>query len=616
MKEIESVVVRFSGDSGDGMQLTGTQFTNTSALMGNDISTFPDFPAEIRAPQGTVAGVSGFQVNIGAVEINTPGDEPDVLIAMNPAALKANIKDLKLGGTLIVNIDAFTELGLKKAEFVSNPLDTPQYEQYQVIKAHITTQTKGALSESELDTKSKERCKNFYALGMTYFMYSRNLEPTKKWIKDKFKNKEVLIDANITALQAGFNFAETIEAIGHKYQIKAAPIEKGTYRQINGNTALSWGFIHAAENAGLELYLGSYPITPASDILHELSKHKNFGVKTFQAEDEMGAICSSVGASFGGALAITTSSGPGIALKSEAMNLAMMLELPLVVIDVQRGGPSTGLPTKTEQSDLNMVMFGRNGESPLIVLAAATPSDCFEMAFEAARLTLEHMTPVVLLTDGYIANGSAPWKIPDVDSYPIIKTRFVDEKNFQNGEVYLPYERDEKSLVRTWAVPGMENLMHRVGGLEKEENTGNVSYDAENHEKMIHIRSEKVKLVANNIPLQTLEGDDAGDVLLVSWGGTYGATHQAVTNLRAQGKSVTLMHLKYINPMPKNIESILKGFQKIIVAELNGGQLKNLLNTNYSCMAESYTKMQGKPFMIRELEGMLLKNLEDLSKKN
>jgi 2-oxoglutarate ferredoxin oxidoreductase subunit alpha len=330
----------------------------------------------------------------------------------------------------------------------------------------------------------------------------------------------------------------------------------------------------------------------------------------------MGAICSSVGASFGGALAITTSSGPGIALKSEAMNLAMMLELPLVVIDVQRGGPSTGLPTKTEQSDLNMVMFGRNGESPLIVLAAATPSDCFEMAFEAARLTLEHMTPVVLLTDGYIANGSAPWKIPDVDSYPIIKTRFVDEKNFQNGEVYLPYERDEKSLVRTWAVPGMENLMHRVGGLEKEENTGNVSYDAENHEKMIHIRSEKVKLVANNIPLQTLEGDDAGDVLLVSWGGTYGATHQAVTNLRAQGKSVTLMHLKYINPMPKNIESILKGFQKIIVAELNGGQLKNLLNTNYSCMAESYTKMQGKPFMIRELEGMLLKNLEDLSKKN
>jgi 2-oxoglutarate ferredoxin oxidoreductase subunit alpha len=616
MKEIESVVVRFSGDSGDGMQLTGTQFTNTSALMGNDISTFPDFPAEIRAPQGTVAGVSGFQVNIGAVEINTPGDEPDVLIAMNPAALKANIKDLKLGGTLIVNIDAFTELGLKKAEFVSNPLDTPQYEQYQVIKAHITTQTKGALSESELDTKSKERCKNFYALGMTYFMYSRNLEPTKKWIKDKFKNKEVLIDANITALQAGFNFAETIEAIGHKYQIKAAPIEKGTYRQINGNTALSWGFIHAAENAGLELYLGSYPITPASDILHELSKHKNFGVKTFQAEDEMGAICSSVGASFGGALAITTSSGPGIALKSEAMNLAMMLELPLVVIDVQRGGPSTGLPTKTEQSDLNMVMFGRNGESPLIVLAAATPSDCFEMAFEAARLTLEHMTPVVLLTDGYIANGSAPWKIPDVDSYPKIKTRFVDEKNFQNGEVYLPYERDEKSLVRTWAVPGMENLMHRVGGLEKEENTGNVSYDAENHEKMIHIRSEKVKLVANNIPLQTLEGDDAGDVLLVSWGGTYGATHQAVTNLRAQGKSVTLMHLKYINPMPKNIESILKGFQKIIVAELNGGQLKNLLNTNYSCMAESYTKMQGKPFMIRELEGMLLKNLEDLSKKN
>jgi 2-oxoglutarate ferredoxin oxidoreductase subunit alpha len=614
MKEIESVVVRFSGDSGDGMQLTGTQFTNTSALMGNDISTFPDFPAEIRAPQGTVAGVSGFQVNIGAVEINTPGDEPDVLVAMNPAALKANIKDLKLGGTLIVNIDAFTPLGLKKAEFESDPLETPQYDQYQVIKAHITTQTKASLEESDLDSKSKERCKNFYALGMTYFMYSRNLGPTKKWIKDKFKKKDILVEANITALQAGFNFAETIEAIGHRYEIKAAPIAKGKYRQINGNTAVSWGFMHAAENAGLELYLGSYPITPASDILHELSKHKNFGVKTFQAEDEIAAVCSSVGASFGGALAITTSSGPGIALKSEAMNLAMMLELPLVVIDVQRGGPSTGLPTKTEQSDLNMVMNGRNGESPLIVLAAATPSDCFEMAFEASRLTLEHMTPVVLLTDGYIANGSAPWKIPDVDSYPKIKTRLVDKSKFENDEVYLPYERDEKSLVRTWATPGMENLMHRVGGLEKEENTGNVSYDAQNHEKMIHIRSEKVKRVANNIPKQSIEGDDTGDILLVSWGGTYGATHQAAVNIREKGHKVSLMHLKYINPMPRNVGDILKGFKKIIVAELNGGQMKNLLNINYSCMAQSYTKMQGKPFMIRELEGMLLKNLEDLSK--
>ncbi len=610
MKQIESVVVRFSGDSGDGMQLTGTQFSNTSALMGNDLATFPDFPAEIRAPQGTVAGVSGFQVNIGSVKVNTPGDEPDVLVAMNPAALKANIKDLRLGGTLIVNIDSFTDLAFKKAEYESNPLDTPQFEQYQVIKAHISSQTKEALSELDLDTKSKERCKNFYALGMTFFMYARDLEPTKKWIQEKFKNKDVLIQANTMALVAGFHFAETIEAIGDRYQVKPAPIDKGLYRQINGNTALSWGFMFAAENSGHELYLGSYPITPASDILHELSKHKNFGVKTFQAEDEIAAVCSSVGASFGGALAITTSSGPGIALKSEAMNLAMMLELPIVIIDVQRGGPSTGLPTKTEQSDLNMAMYGRNGESPVIVLAAAHPSDCFEMAFEAARLSLEHMTPVVLLSDGYIANGSEPWKIPDISKYPKIKSKLV-KKELGESEVYLPYKRDE-NLVRTWATPGMKGYMHRVGGLEKEEDTGNVSYDPENHERMIEIREEKVKLVQNNIPKQKLLGEDKGDLLIVSWGGTYGATYQAVSAQIEQGNKVSLMHLNYINPMPKNVDEILKGFKKIIVCELNGGQMKDLLNKEFSCMAEGYTKMQGKPFMIRELSGMMEKALEDI----
>jgi 2-oxoglutarate ferredoxin oxidoreductase subunit alpha len=613
MKQIESVVVRFSGDSGDGMQLTGTQFSNTSALMGNDIATFPDFPAEIRAPQGTVAGVSGFQVNIGSVEINTPGDEPDVLVAMNPAALKANISDLRLGGTLIVNIDAFTELNFKKAEFESNPLDTPQYEQYQVIRAHITSQTKEALKDSELDTKSKERCKNFYALGMTFFMYSRDLEPTEKWIKEKFKNKDVLVDANITALKAGYHFAETIEAIGDRYQVKPAPIDSGTYRQINGNTALSWGFMLAAEKADLELYLGSYPITPASDILHELSKHKNFGVKTFQAEDEIAAVCSSIGASFGGALAITTSSGPGIALKSEAMNLAMMLELPLVVIDVQRGGPSTGLPTKTEQSDLNMVLYGRNGESPLIVVAPAFPSDCFTMAFEAARLSLEHMTPAVLLSDGYIANGSEPWKIPDIENFPKIKTKFVDPKEYEDKKQYLPYLRDE-NLVRTWAIPGMENLMHRVGGLEKEENTGNVSYDPENHENMIAIRKRKVELVANNIPEQVVYGDTKADLLIVSWGGTYGATYQAVTQMIEKGASVSLMHIRYISPMPKNVESILKGYKKIVVCELNGGQMKDLLNKNFNCSATGYNKMQGKPFMIRELVGMMDSTLEAIKK--
>lgn len=612
MKQVESVVIRFSGDSGDGMQLTGSQFSNTSALMGNDISTFPDFPAEIRAPQGTVAGVSGFQVNFGSLEINTPGDQPDVLVAMNPAALKANMSDLKKGGTLIVNSDSFKDADFKKAGYEGDPLEADNLQGYQIIKASITTQTKEALKEVDLDTKSKARCKNFYALGMTYFMYSRDLGPTKKWISEKFKNKETVIDANIKALEAGYNFADTIEAIGDRYVVEPAKIDKGTYRQINGNTALSWGFIYAAENANLELFLGSYPITPASDILHELSKHKNFGVKTFQAEDEIAAVCSALGASFGGALAITTSSGPGIALKSEALNLAMMLELPMVVIDVQRGGPSTGLPTKTEQSDLNMAMYGRNGESPLIIVAAAHPSDCFKMAFEASRLALEHMTPVMLLSDGYIANGSAPWKIPDIEKeYPQIKTRFAKAEDF-NEKAYLPYERDAKDLVRSWAIPGMENLAHRVGGLEKEENTGNVSYDPNNHENMIRIRREKVEKVADNIPNQEVEGNDSGDLLVVSWGGTYGATYQAVKHMREDGKSVSLMHLRYINPMPKNVESILKNFKQILVCELNDGQMTNLLNSRFGCETKSYTKMQGKPFQIRELEQVINKTLEEL----
>jgi 2-oxoglutarate ferredoxin oxidoreductase subunit alpha len=612
MQELDHVVIRFSGDSGDGMQLTGTQFSSTSALMGNDISTFPDFPAEIRAPQGTVAGVSGFQVNFGATEINTPGDEPDVLVAMNPAALKANFKDLKRGGTLIVNCDAFTDANLQKAGYHTNPMEDGLFDDYKVIRAHITTQTKEALKDSPLDGKSKARCKNFYALGMTYFIFSRDMDSTIKWIENKFAGKQELIDANITALKAGFHYADTIEAISSHYRISPAKIESGTYRQINGNTALAWGFIYASENSGLDLFLGSYPITPASDVLHELSKHKNFGVKTFQAEDEIAAICSAVGASFGGALAITTSSGPGFALKSEALNLAMMLELPLVAIDIQRGGPSTGLPTKTEQSDLDMAMYGRNGESPVIVLAPNRPSDCFKMAFEAARLALEHMTPVVLLSDGYIANGSEPWKLPDLDKeFPKIQTRFADPANYLTGEEpYLPYKRDPKTLVRSWAVPGMKGLEHRVGGLEKAQDSGNVSYDPENHEKMIGIRAEKVAKVKQNIPKQDIEGDDSGDVLLVSWGGTYGATHTAVKEVRAQGKKVSLMHLRYINPMPANVEEILKNFKKIIVAELNGGQMQRLLNSRFECGAQSYTKMQGKPFMIRELVGMLDRELE------
>lgn len=614
MQELEQVVIRFSGDSGDGMQLTGTQFSNTSALMGNDISTFPDFPAEIRAPLGTVAGVSGFQVNFGATEVNTPGDEPDVLVAMNPAALKANFGDLKKGGTLIVNCDAFTDANLKKAGYETNPMDDGSLDDYKVIRAKISSQTKEALKESSLDSKSKTRCKNFYALGMTYFMFSRDLDTTIKWINSKFAGKEDLINANVMALKAGYHYAETIEAISSHYRISPAKIGTGTYRQINGNTALAWGFMLAAEKSELELFLGSYPITPASDVLHELSKHKNFGVKTFQAEDEIAAICSAIGASFGGALPITTSSGPGIALKSEALNLAMILELPLVVIDIQRGGPSTGLPTKTEQSDLDMVMYGRNGESPLIVLAASRPSDCFTMAYEAARLSLEHMTPVVLLSDGYIANGSEPWRLPDLEKdFPKIKTRLIDLEKFDDSQEFLPYKRDPQTLVREWAIPGMKGLEHRIGGLEKAKDSGNVSYDPNNHEEMVKIRAKKVENVASNIPIQFIEGDESADILLVSWGGTYGATSSAVKELNAKGKKVALMHLRYINPMPKNVEEILRNYKKIIVAELNGGQMTRLLNSRFQCMAQSYTKIQGRPFKIRELVGMLERELEILN---
>ena len=604
----DSVVIRFSGDSGDGMQLTGTQFSSTSALMGNDIATFPDFPAEIRAPQGTIAGISGFQVNFGSNEINTPGDEPDVLVAMNPAALKANIKDLRKGITVIINTDAFTALNLDKAGYKENPLEDGTLDDFNLIKCPITTQTKEALKDIELDTKSKARCKNFYALGITYFLYSRDLSPTLNWIEDKFYGKINIIEANSLALKAGYNYADTIEASHAKVTIKPANIAKGTYRQINGNTATAWGFIYASENANTNLFLGSYPITPASDVLHELSKHKDLGVITFQAEDEIAAICSAIGASFGGNLGITTSSGPGIALKGEALGLAVVYELPLVVIDIQRGGPSTGLPTKTEQSDLNLAMYGRNGESPAIVLAARTPSDCFHMAYTAAKLSMEHMTPVILLTDGYLANGSEPWLIPDIDKFPKINPPRAKSEDYTE-EKFLAYKRDEK-LVRQWALPGMENLTHRIGGLEKEVDTGNVSYDPTNHQVMVNLRAEKVAKVADLIPEQELEGDATGDLLIVSWGGTYGATHQAVNKLRERGKKVSLMHMQYLNPMPKNTLELLQGFKKVVVCELNCGQLKNLLNANYAIGAKGYNKVEGQPFKIRELVQMMEKELE------
>ncbi|TDJ08870.1 MAG: 2-oxoacid:acceptor oxidoreductase subunit alpha [Deltaproteobacteria bacterium] len=609
MNELQSVVIRFSGDSGDGMQLTGTQFSNTSALMGNDIATFPDFPAEIRAPQGTIAGVSGFQIHIGASEINTPGDEADVLVAMNPAALKANLDMLKKGGTIIANIDAFTENNFKKCGYEGNPLGEQELKGYKVIEAKITSQTLEALKDFDMDAKAKARCKNFYALGMTYYMFGRELEPTMRWVKDKFAKKPILIDANIVALKAGRNYADTIEEAIVPYKIPPAKIAPGTYRQINGNTGVAWGFIQAAESAGLNLYLGSYPITPATDILHELAKQKNFNVTTFQAEDEIAGICSSIGAAFGGALAITTSSGPGIALKGEAMGLAMMYELPLVVVNVQRGGPSTGLPTKTEQSDLFQAFYGRNGESPLIIVAASKPNDCFLMAYEAARLALEMMTPVILLSDGYIANGTEPWRLPDLKKdYPKIKTKLFD-KAPKEGEKFQAYQRDDL-LVRRWAIPGTPGLEHRIGGLEKELGTGNVSYDPSNHEEMCHIRAKKVENATEIIPLQEVEGKQTGDLLVVSWGGTYGATHMAVKKMQEEGKSVTLMHLKYLNPMPKNVEKILKGFKKVLICELNLGQMKDILNAKFNLGASGYNKVQGLPFKISELYEAFEKELK------
>ncbi|MCG8390074.1 MAG: 2-oxoacid:acceptor oxidoreductase subunit alpha [Cytophagales bacterium] len=599
MESLDSVIILFSGDSGDGMQLTGTQFSNTSAMMGNDISTFPDYPSEIRAPSGTVFGVSGFQVNIGAEEIFTPGDQPDVLVAMNPAALKAKLPSLKKNATIILDDDAFDRVSMKKAGYkVFTVEELDELLEYKVIHAQITSQTEKALENLDLSTKQKRRCKNFYALGLCYFVFSRSRDATKKWIKEKFKDNPVLLEANILALDTGYHFGETIEASISTYRIDEAKIAKGTYRQVNGNTGVAWGLMQAAQASGLDLFVGSYPITPATDILQELAKHQRFGVKAFQAEDEIAGICSSIGASFGGALAATTTSGPGFALKSEALNLAVMLELPLVVVNVQRGGPSTGLPTKTEQSDLLQVLYGRNGESPLIVVAASRPNDAFEMAFEAAKLTLEHMTPVVLLTDGYIANGSEPWLIPDLTtSFDHINNRLADKIP---KEFYAPYARDI-DLVRSWAVPGMADKQHRIGGLEKDFITGNVSYDPENHQKMVKVRAEKVEKVKASIPLQTLEGEEEGELLVLSWGGTYGAVHSAVTELQQRGMDIGLAHLKYLNPFPRNLEEILKKFKKIIIPELNNGQLLQVINAKFQCGAKGYNKIQGQPFKINEL---------------
>ncbi len=597
---LQAVVIRFVGDSGDGMQLTGTQFTDTSAMFGNDVATFPNYPAEIRAPQGSLYGVSGFQVHIGSVEISTPGDSVDLLVAMNPAGLKTNLASVKPGHTIIVDTDAFTKKNLEKAQYETNPLEDGSLENYRIIEVAMTSLTKEALKDVEgLDNKSITRSKNMFALGMVYWMYDRSTEHTVEFFNKKFKSKPHIIEANTKVLNAGYYFAETLELIPNTYSISPAKMPKGTYRIVMGNTATAWGFLAAAEKSGLELFLGSYPITPATDILHELVKHKHFGVKAFQAEDEIAGITSSIGASFAGDLAITTTSGPGLALKGEALGLAMMVELPLVVVNVQRGGPSTGLPTKTEQSDLLQAMYGRNGESPVIVIAASTPANCFDYAFMASKLALEHMTPVILLTDGYIANGSAPWKIKTVSEMPEISNCIIKEAT----DNWHPYDRNEDSLARNWAIPGTPGLEHRVGGLEKDRVTGNVSYVPDNHEYMTKIRAEKVKRVANYIPDIEPEFAKEGDLLVIGWGGTYGSLHSAVKEMNEDGfENIGLAHFNYINPLPKNTEELIKKYKKVIVCELNNGQFANVLRMNFNGIEFlQYNKVQGLPFGNTEL---------------
>ncbi|NRD21895.1 2-oxoacid:acceptor oxidoreductase subunit alpha [Winogradskyella litoriviva] len=599
-KALEAVVIRFVGDSGDGMQLTGTQFSDTSAMIGNDVSTFPNYPSEIRAPQGSLYGVSGFQVHIGSVEISTPGDDVDLLVAMNPAGLKTNLYAVKPGHTIIIDTDAFTKKNLEKAKYETNPLEDGSLDNYRVIEVAISSLTKEALKDVEgLDNKSITRSKNMFALGMVYWMYHRSTEHSIDFFNKKFASKPQLIEANTKVLNAGFYFAETLELIPNAYTISPAKMPSGTYRIISGNTATAWGFLAAAEKSGIELFLGSYPITPATDILHELVKHKHFGVKAFQAEDEIAGITSAIGASFAGDLAITTTSGPGLALKGEALGLAMMVELPLVVVNVQRGGPSTGLPTKTEQSDLMQAMYGRNGESPVIVIAAGTPSDCFKFAYEAAKLALEHMTPVILLTDGYIANGSEPWLIKSVADMPAIKNNRIIEVK----ENWHPYDRDANTLARDWAVPGTFGLEHRIGGLEKDKITGDVSHVPENHEYMTKIRAEKIKRVENYIPELETEFAESGDLLVVGWGGTYGSLHSAVKQLNSEGyDNIGYAHFNYINPLPKNTEAILNKFKKIVVCELNNGQFVNILKMNFNiCGLLQYNKIQGLPFGNTEL---------------
>jgi len=599
---VESVVIRFAGDSGDGMQLTGTQFTNAAALHGNDLATFPDFPAEIRAPIGTLAGVSGYQIHFGSTKINTPGDESDVLVAMNVAALKANIKNLKKGGVIIVNTDGFDAKNMRLANVPEDkhPLKDGSLEGYDVKEIDVTKITRAALADSGLGTKEIDRCKNMFVLGLLYWMYNRPVENTIEFINSKFKKNPAVAEANIKVLQAGWSYGETTEMFAQRYNVEPAKMEAGIYRSIMGNQATAYGLIAASVKSTLPLFYGTYPITPASDVLHELSKYKNFNIKTFQAEDEIAGICSAIGSAFGGHLAITGSSGPGIALKTEAIGLATMLELPLVIVNVQRAGPSTGLPTKTEQSDLLQSYYGRNGECPVVILAAQSPSDCFTMAYEACRIALEHMIPVFFLSDGYIANGAEPWKFPKTADLQPITVAFAKERKASDDK-FMPYMRDEK-LTRPWALPGTKGLEHRIGGLEKQNITGNISYDAENHELMVKLRQEKVDLVANYIPEQTIDnGADSGDLLILGWGGTYGALKTATSLLIEEGYKVSHAHVRYMSPFPKNLGELMSKFKTVVVPELNNGQLVKIIRDKYFVDAIPYNKIQGQPFMSHEV---------------
>ncbi len=611
-RDVDKVVIRFAGDSGDGMQLTGDRFTSASALFGNDLSTLPEFPAEIRAPQGTLAGVSAFQVQISSEEISTPGDAPTVLVAMNPAALKSDLGRLAQGGTVIVNEDAFEERNLAKAGYIDNPLEDDSLDGYTLIKIPMSKLTREVCADLDVKTRDAERSKNFFALGLVSWMYTRPTEPTLDWIEQKFKGKDKVIAANTAAFKAGHAYGETAELGSHVVSIPPAKLDPGTYTNINGNTALSWGLVAASQQSGLPIFLGSYPITPASDILHELAKHKNFGVRTFQAEDEIAAVSSAIGASYGGHLAITTTSGPGIALKGEAIGLAVSLELPLVIVDIQRGGPSTGLPTKTEASDLLMAMYGRHGESQMPVISAYSPSQCFDAAIEASRIALKYMTPVLLLSDGYLANSSEPWKLPDVSTLPTIDVEFATKPNTTDEDgnpVFHPFARDE-NLVRPWAIPGADGLMHRVGGLEKDDGSGNVSYDPANHARMTELRKERIDIIANDIPLTEVRGDVDADVLVLGWGSTFGAISGAMRRLRKDGQKVAHAHLTHIHPFPRDLGEVLNRYETVVVPELNMGQLVKLIRAEFLIDAKPINKVMGQPFTAGELERELLAYIE------